>query len=256
MRFFLSFLFLFLVSRAQAAEPAFDIPELTSPIMDQANIVSPQAFNSLDAAIRALKESHGTQVTVFTFASLQGLSIEEVGIKVADKWKLGQKGKVGSSDASLDRGVILLVAVQDHKMRIEVGRGVEESLTDIAAKNIIDEKIAPLFKEGRMSDGVLVGIYEIAQKTDPDVDLTPYLQGRRQERTQSRGRGGGMPISEIIFWIIIFIIGVTRIGGGRGGGFYGGGFGGGGFGGGGSSGGGGWGGGGGGFNGGGASGDW
>ncbi len=255
MRFFLSFLFLFSLSRAQAAAPAFDIPELTSPIMDEANIVSPQAFNSLDAAIRALKETHGTQVTVFTFASLQGLSIEEVGIKVADKWKLGQKGKAGSADTSLDRGVILLVAVQDHKIRIEAGRGVEESLTDIAAKNIIDEKIAPLFKEGRMSDGILVGVYEIAQKTDPDVDLSPYLQGRRHERSQSKG-GGGMPISEIIFLIIIFIVGVSRIGGGRGGGFYGGGFGGGGFGGGGSSGGGGWGGGGGGFNGGGASGDW
>lgn len=246
---------LFSATHALAEASHFKIPDLTSPVMDEASIVEPQTFNALDGAIRALKEAHGTQITIFTFASLEGQSIEELGIKVADKWKLGQKGKTGSSEPSLDRGVILLVAVQDHKMRIEVGRGVEESLTDIAAKNIIEEKIAPLFKEGRMSDGILVGVYEIAKKTDPDVDLTPYLQGHRRTRA-ARAGGGGMPISQIIFLIIIFVVGVIRIGGGRGGGYWGGGFGGGGFGGGSSGGSGGWGGGGGGFNGGGASGDW
>ncbi len=238
----------------------FKIPDLTSPVMDTAGIIDSATSDSLDQAIRALKDAHGTQVTVFTFPSLEDHSIEEVGIKTAEKWKLGQKGRAGSNDASLDKGVILLVAVKEHKIRVEVGQGAEGSLPDIAAKDIIQDKMVPLFKAGRMSDGILVGVYEIAQKTDPDVDLRSYLQGQRPKETnrQSRGsEGGGMPLFEIIFLILIFIIGVARIGGGRGGGFWGGGgfIGGSGFGGGGG-GSGGWGGGGGGFSGGGASGDW
>jgi uncharacterized protein len=231
------------------------IPDLTSPVMDVAGILDPEAASNIERALRFLNQSSGTQITFLSLPTLGNQSIEEIGIQAADQWKLGLKGKAGSSDSKLDRGLILIVAVKEHRLRIEVGRALEGSLTDLQSKRIINEKIAPLFKAGRTSDGVLVGIYEISRLTDPDIDLAPYLQGNRQAAREPRHRG--FPIGQIIFIILIIIISIARLGGGRGSGigFWGGGFGGGGFGGG-SSGGGGWGGGGGGFNGGGASGDW
>ena len=241
-------------SIALAQAPVFKIPDLVSPVMDEAGVMSPEAKSALNEAIRFLRDNGGTQITVFTFQSLEGQSIEEVGIKTADQWKLGQKGKLGSSDEKLDRGVILLVAIKEHKMRIEVGRGLEASLTDLASKHVIEEKMAPLFREGRFSDGILVGVFEIAKITDPEVDISSYLQGQQREvRTRRHSRDPLSNIFLIVFFIVSIAIGLgrgRRGGGGFGGGGFGGGFGGGG----GSSGG--WGGGGGGFNGGGASGDW
>ncbi len=257
MRLFIAFTVLAFSFGASAKDEksSFKIPELVAPIMDEANVIEPRARNALDEAIRYLKEHGGTQITIFTFQSLESLSIEELGIKVADRWKLGQKGKAGSSDEKLDRGVILLVAIKEHKIRIEVGRGLEGQLTDLYAKNIIDKKIAPLFREARLSDGILLGVFEIAKKTDPDVDISGFLQGQgRKNQRHSRGSSGNslfhLLILAIIFGPIVLALFRRR---GGGGGFGGGGFGGGGFGGGG---GGGWSGGGGGFSGGGASGDW
>ncbi len=246
---------------AQAENLTFKIPELVAPVMDEAGMISAPAKNALNSAIRFLKDSSGTQITIFTFQSLEGRTIEEIGIQVADHWKLGQKGKVGSSDQVLDRGVILLVAAKEHKIRIEVGRGLEANLTDIIAKSIIAEKMAPLFKEGKMSEAFVLGIVAIAKSTDPEVDLSSYLRGQKHRR--SNRSEGSSPEDYIypIFFILAILFGIFgRSRGGRGGGGfiggggYGGGFSGGGFSGGSS--GGGWSGGGGGFNGGGASGDW
>lgn len=242
-----------LKSYAQATE--FKIPELTSPVMDSAGVIGDGSTHAIAEALRYLESKSGTQITVFTFQSLEGQAIEEVGIKTADQWQLGRKGKAGSSEESLDRGVILLVAIKEHKIRIEVGRGLEASLTDLISKSIIQEKMAPLFREGRIDDGILVGVYQIAKTTDPDVDISSFLQGQSHVRsTRSRGNSDYSNFILIAFFIVSIAIGLGRGRRGGGGGF-GGGFGGGGFGGG-SSGGGSWGGGGGGFNGGGASGDW
>jgi uncharacterized protein len=253
----IAFLVLWSFHFALAAAPETEkikIPDLVSPVMDTAGILDQDTAANIERALRFLNQSSGTQITFLSVPTLGNQSIEELGIRAADQWKLGIKGKAGSSDPKLDRGLILLVAVQEHRIRIEVGRALEGSLTDLQSKRIINEKMAPLFKAGRPSDAVLVGIYEISRATDPDVDLAPYLQGTRE--TARAPHQHGFPIGQIIFIVLIIIISIARIGGGRGGGigFWGGGFGGGGFGGG--SGGGGWSGGGGGFNGGGASGDW
>ena len=250
----LTFNLLCLPAGAVTANENVKIPELVSPVMDTAGLLDGATATNIERALRFLQESSGTQLTILSLPTLGNQSIEEVGIQAADQWKLGLKGKAGSADEKLDRGVILLVAQKEHKLRIEVGRALEASLTDIQAKRIINEKMAPLFKAGQASDGILVGVFEIARVTDPDIDLTPYLQGQQRSATGHRG----LPIGQLIFIFLIVIISIARLGGGRGGGigYWGGGFGGGGFGGGGGSGGGGWSGGGGGFNGGGASGDW
>ena len=248
---FILLVFHFFAGDVFAQKSSFEIPDLVAPIMDQARVIDSRTRNVLDEIARYLRDNSGTQITVFTFQSLEDQSIEELGIKVADKWKLGRKGKAGQSHEILDRGVILLVAIKEHKMRIEVGRGLEGRLTDLYAKSIITEKMAPMFRDGRIGDGILVGVFEIAKKTDPEINLSMFLQGgMRKSARPARDHGLLDTLFPILLFIVFFFL-IGRSRGGGGGGFIGGG----GFGGGGG-GSGGWSGGGGGFSGGGASGDW
>ena len=256
----------FSLPRAFAAETAgtgkFVVPELTGPVVDDAGVLDGRTRAALSRGLIALKESGGSQITVLTVKSLEGVSVEEAGIKVFDAWKLGGQ--------KTDNGAILLVAPNDRKVRIEVGQGLEGSLTDVDSKRIIEEAILPLFRSGDYGSGVLVGTYQIVRKTDPNFDLRPYFESRgsSQQRSEGsplrfkfflglmllffimslfgRGRGGGGGTG--------FLLGALLGSAGRGGGFGGGGGwgGGGGFGGGG----GGWSGGGGSGSGGGASGGW
>lgn len=236
-----------IVSLSSLARAEFTVPPLTGPVIDSGEILQRQTESALDNALRALRTQGGTQITVLTVPSLEGLAIEQASIRVVDEWKLG--------DEKSDSGVLLMIAVKDRRVRIEVGQGLEGSLTDADSSRIIHESMLPLFKSGDYDSGILVGVYQIARKTNPDIDLTPYLEG------QVRRKGPRSQISFSSFLVILFLFLLLGFfGGGRGRGLhrrahYGhGGWGGGGFGG--SGGGGGWSGGGGGFSGGGASGSW
>ena len=246
-------LFAFTVTIAHAQEK-FEVPPLTGPVVDAAGAIDASREQAISNALRAIHQAGGSQINVLTVRSLHGLPIEQASIQVVDQWKLGGR--------KTDNGVLLMVAAEDRKLRIEVGQGLEGVLTDADSKRIIEESIVPLFRSGDMGGGILVGVYQIAKKTDPTIDITPYLEGQAVRRVSERGHSRLGP-GFIIFLIIVFLF-FRMIGGGRrrrgfyGGGFGGGGWGGGGFGGGGfgGGGGGGWGGGGGGFSGGGASGGW
>lgn len=247
-----SFLFVMFVSVAQAQQ--FEVPALTAPVMDQADIVEPQVEEALNNAIRDLFKSSGTQLNVLTVPTLNDVPIEMASIQVTDKWKLGS--------AKSDKGALLLIAMKERKMRIEVGQGLEGDIPDAIAKRIVDDSVVPLMKAGRTSEAVLVGVASIAQYSDPEFDFASKL-GVRERRSQGsgvRGKSGSW------FWLLLLLIfifiqprgrrssgvagallgyglGRSHSGWGGGGGFGGGG-------------GGSWGGGGGGFSGGGASGGW
>lgn len=229
-----------------SAPDTFRVPVLTSPVVDEAGILRTSTQSSLESALRALASSGGSQVNVLTLKSLGGLEIEQASIKIVDQWKLGEK--------KTDKGVLLLIAPHERKLRIEVGQGLEGVLTDADSKRIIDQAIVPLIRKGDFDSAVLVGVFQIVKKTDPQFDVSPYLEGKLKRRPKTSGDSdsGGIPVR---LWFIIAIVLFFLFFGGRGrrggGIWYGGG--GGGFGGGG---GGGWSGGGGGFSGGGASGDW
>jgi len=227
-----------------AAFAAFQVPPLTGPVVDNAHIVNARDAEYLDQLIRRVYESSQVQLQVLTVASLDGDAIEQASIAVTDKWKLGKKGT--------DKGVLLMIAVGDHKMRIEVGQGLEGDLPDIYASRIIREVITPRFKSGDMSGGVVAGVQNISAIVAPDV-----IHMKAQRRQPLHGDGAATVVF-IIFIILIIIMSLFKPRGGGFGGFGGGYYGGGGFGGGGgfSGGGGGWSGGGGGFSGGGASGGW
>ena len=235
------------------------IPALTTPVTDLAGMISSETKNTLDQILYRLREGGGSQIAVLTVPDLGGMSIEEAGIKVGEKWKIGEAGT--------DRGVILLIAKSERKIRIEVGQGNEGALPDVIAKRIIEDVIAPKFRASGVDDGVVAGVLQIIRHTDPDFDVGSIRQGRGHGGSR-RGSGGGL--FSLFPFIILIGIGIRVLsafngpGGhygnnlrrsGFGGGFGGGGFGGGG-GGGGGFGGGGFGGGGGGFSGGGSSGGW
>ncbi|MFT5694268.1 MAG: hypothetical protein ACI9QQ_000241 [Myxococcota bacterium] len=240
------------VSTQAAAE--FVVPALSSPVVDTAGLLSPSSKQRLEDAIRALQKQGATQIAVLTVKSLEGETIEQASIRVTDKWQLGS-GKE-------DNGVLLMLARDERRVRIEVGQGLEGALTDAYSKRIIDEAITPLFREGDIDAGLTMGVYQIAQRTNPKIDLRPYLEGSLRNPNKRRGRrSGGSPFSTLMFLLLgipMVLMRAGLFGGGshyrRRGGYYWGG--GGGFSGGGGFGGGGFSGGGGGFSGGGASGGW
>src|SRR4051794_35307582 len=98
-----------------------EVPPLRGHVNDYASLLSPQAAQQLEAELADFEQSDSTQIVVLTVPSLEGQVPEEYSIKVVEAWKIGQKGK--------DNGALLLIAKNEHKIRIEVGRGLEGKLT-------------------------------------------------------------------------------------------------------------------------------
>lgn len=145
--------FLFLFSSAYA----FDVPKLQGYVNDYGNMISPSVRAELENELKSFEQTDSTQIVVLTIPSLEGEVIEDLSIKVAESWKIGQKNK--------DNGVIFLVAKQERKMRIEVGRGLEGRLTDLMAGRIIDLVVKPRFKRGDFDGGFIAGVSALIDAT-------------------------------------------------------------------------------------------
>jgi uncharacterized protein len=223
------------------------IPELWGTrIHDEAKLLSPDFIPRLEQLMQSTEDTTSNQIAVLIIPTLDDYPIEDYTLKVAEKWKLGQKGK--------DNGVLLFVASDDRKVRIEVGYGLEGILPDAVCNQIIRNEIAPHFRQNDYDGGILAAVTAIQQAIKGEYQAEIQKSGGR------RGRGGSIVPFLVILGIIILISRLRGGGRNRGGwssgsGWYGGGWGGGGggFGGGG---GGGFSGGGGGFGGGGSSGSW
>src|SRR5947208_5403192 len=142
----------------QVAAKAIDIPFLTGRVVDNAEILSPDARARLTAVLKAHEEKTGNQVAVLTVPTIQPDSIEDYAVKVFESWKLGQKGK--------DNGVLVVVVPQDRKLRIEVGYGLEPMLTDGACGQIIRTLMTPPFKNGNYNKGVEDGVAAIVARLE------------------------------------------------------------------------------------------
>ncbi|MEY3713476.1 MAG: hypothetical protein RL321_1096, partial [Pseudomonadota bacterium] len=125
-------------ARAQTELQA--IPTLTARVTDQAGVLSAQQEAELEALLTAFETRKGAQIAVLTVATVAPEEIEQYSIRVVDAWKLGRQG--------VDDGALLIVAVDDRRVRIEVGRGLEGALTDLISNRIIDETIVPAFRAG------------------------------------------------------------------------------------------------------------
>lgn len=130
-----------------------DVPFLAGRVNDNASLLSAPVRDELEALLKAHEDSTSNQVVVLTIPSLQNESLEAYSIKVAETWKPGQKDK--------DNGVLLLVAKDDRKVRLEVGDGLEGSLPDITCGQIIRREIVPRFHEGDYAGGIRDGVQAI-----------------------------------------------------------------------------------------------
>jgi uncharacterized protein len=235
------------------------VPELWGlRIHDEAKILSPTFVTNLEHQLKLYEDTTSNQIAILTIPTLEGEILEEFSYRVAKtEWKLGSL-KNGN-------GVLLLVVVEDHKVRIEVGDGLEGPLPDIICNQIIRNELAPQFRQGNYDAGVQAAIDGIIKS------IAGEYQQEAPQVSRGRRSGGSFLTTIIIIFVIILIQAIRNRGnrGGRGGrgrgwssgtGWFGptigGGLGGFGGGGGGWSGGGGFSGGGGGFSGGGSSGSW
>ncbi|MSR76742.1 MAG: hypothetical protein EXS63_00730 [Candidatus Omnitrophica bacterium] len=145
---------------------ALEIPEHPQGyISDYAQILSDQARIFLQNTLKNFESSTSHQIVVVTFPSLDGQSLEDFSIHLAEKWKVGQK--------KYDNGLILLIFKNDQKMRIEVGYGLESRLPDALCGQIIREVIAPNFKLGQYDQGVIQGVRAIMEATQGEDYLGP-----------------------------------------------------------------------------------
>lgn len=132
---------------------AQSFPSLTGYVNDSAGLLSPEGKAELEAKLAQLEKDTTAQVFIATVKSLEGDSIEDYASRLFENWKIGQKGK--------DNGVLFLVALDDHKIRIEVGYGLEPVITDGRAGRIRDEDVIPLFKKNDYEGGIKAGAASI-----------------------------------------------------------------------------------------------
>lgn len=194
------------------AFPAFaqTFPPLSGRVVDQAKLLPADQAARLEATLAALEKQSGRQMVVATVASLQGYPIEDYGYKLGRDWGLGDK--------KANDGLILLVAPNERKVRIEVGYGLEPIVTDALSKVIIERQILPKFRDKDMAGGIIGGSNALIELLQLPPD---QAQQRAQQLTNehSQLKEGGFPFS-LIFWIVVlvFIFGssiANRFGGGR-----------------------------------------
>lgn len=245
-----------------AASSALDVPPApTQWVTDKAGILDASQVETLNRKLSDFEQSSGAQFLIYIFPSLGGEALEDFTIRCATKWKVGQK--------KYDNGLILFVFVQEKKLRIEVGYGLEGTMTDAFSSRVIRDYIAPHFRQGDWYGGLNAAADAIIAKIRGGEAPVPPLQPRGSSQPQAGGNAFGsiVPFLIIIVFLIFILPMLRRQRSGCGGCFWpmffmGGGngitlgSGGGGFGGGGFGGGGGFSGGGGSFGGGGASGGW
>jgi uncharacterized protein len=162
-----------------------EIPALRGRINDYAGVMSQDQARSLESRLAQFEQETGHQVAVLTIPTLDGEDIEGFSIRVAENWKIGKKG--------FDNGVILVVAVKDRRLRLEVGYGLEGVLPDAIAKRITSEYIVPYFRSQDYAGGIIAGIDAVLKviKKEP-------LPDSARKKSQDRG-------SDLNFFIMLGI---------------------------------------------------
>jgi uncharacterized protein len=140
----------FLLCWAQLAFADVAVPPLTGRIVDTTNTLSSSDIAAQSSRLQDLQRRKGSQIAVLIVPTTAPETIEQFSIRAAETWKIGRK--------KIDDGALLVVAKDDHRLRIEVGYGLEGALTDVIARRIIDETIVPRFKSGDFSGGIAAGL--------------------------------------------------------------------------------------------------
>ena len=169
--------------------PAFGLPVPERPegrVTDRTGTLTRDQVTVLERKLAAFERETSNQIAVLLIPSLEGDSLEDYSIRLAEKWKIGQQGK--------NNGVILVIVKNDRKLRIEVGYGLEGALPDALAGTIIRNEIAPRFKAGQFFQGIEAGVNSIIAATKGEYKASP------RKKT-----------SEIDFWLPFLIVGAFII---------------------------------------------
>ena len=172
---------------------ARDVPHLKGRVNDYAGMLSASTISQLDFILGELEKTDSTQIVILAIPSLEGDSLEGFSLKVAEKWGIGQQGK--------DNGALLVIARDDRKLRIEVGYGLEGTLTDLVAGQIIRNIITPQFRQGSFNQGVIDGTGAMITAVKGEYQADAALPGNKPN---SRSDPGGL-ITTLLF--ISFFVG-------------------------------------------------
>ncbi len=166
------------------------IPELWGiHVHDEAHVLSQGTIDQLEKQLKVHEDSTSNQIAVLIIPSLDGDILEEYSLRVATAWKLGQQAK--------DNGALLLIAINDHKMRIEVGQGLEGVLTDAISNRIIRNKIAPAFRKNDYDEGVKAGVNAMISAIGGE-----YAADAEGEASDELGWKGRIALGLFIFIIL------------------------------------------------------
>ncbi|MDH5587539.1 MAG: TPM domain-containing protein [Nitrospirota bacterium] len=176
---------------------ALDIPPLTGRVVDRAHILSPTVLSDLNSALAAHEAKTSNQVAVLTLPSLEGQPLEDLSHQVATTWALGKKGT--------DNGVLFLVALKEKKLRIEVGYGLEGTLTDAKSSQIIRHEVVPRLRAGDFPGGVVAGTQAILATIEGT-----YTNSRSPTDKPGVGLWGTFGIAVVIGTIVGLFLGAGR----------------------------------------------
>lgn len=178
----------------QSLRPAADVNDYTG-------VLSPEQKATLEVRCRQLRAKSGAQLAVVIIKSLQGGQIDDFAVKLFKQWGIGQQGK--------NNGILLLVALDDRKARIEVGYGLEPILPDALAGRVLDQQLFPAFKQQRYYDGLLAAVSRIAEIIE------------RNEPASPADRGQAFPQEVLVFVVLLLALAIAAGGFmfGRGAGF-------------------------------------
>src|SRR5688500_7721493 len=179
-----------MTAMAQSLQP---VPPLQSRVTDQTGTLTAAERSALEEKLAAFEARKGAQLAVLVVPTTQPEAIEQYSIRVVDAWKLGREKP--------DDGALLLVAMQDRALRIEVGRGLEGALTDLAANRIIDEIITPRFREGDFAGGIAAGVERMIAVVDGEPLPEP-----EQHWDGPQGIGSILPILFFVVFVASTIL--------------------------------------------------
>ena len=193
----LTLLWLALLPALGWAAELVPVPSLSARVTDLTATLDPTQRGRLEAQLAAIERAKGAQIAVLLLPTTQPEAIEQFGIRLAEAWKIGHKGA--------DNGVIVIVAKNDRKMRIEVGYGLEGVIPDAVARRIIAERMAPLFKQGDFFGGLRGAVEGLDQAIGGPASAAPA-----ESRPESGGQGSGD--TDFWPWLVaaVFAGGVLR----------------------------------------------
>ena len=196
-----------LLARAGASQSPLAVPALTARVTDLAGVLSVADRERLEVRLAELERRKGAQVAVLIMPTTAPEDIAGYAIRVVEVWQLGRARAGG---VAVDDGVLLLVALEDRRVRIEVGRGLEGAIPDAIARRLIAEIIAPRFREGAYAEGLGQGVEGIARLIEGEALPAPWHDGTASDGGRAAGEDQGA--DPFFPWIVGLMVGLAVAG--------------------------------------------